>query len=248
MTNYSDLNGKNILITGGTSGIGLKVVETLNELNAEMTILGRNESKILNVKEKLSQIKDYKLCDQTNLDTIESSLSSLTKPFDGVVLSAGIANFLPIKFLKADKTQEIFNVNFFSNIIIIQYLLKKKLLNKNASIVIISSISQYVAETGTSIYSSSKAALSAFARNAALELSPSNIRVNTISPGLVRTELLNDENGLLSKSVMEKNEVNYPLGLGATEDVASAALFLLSNNSKWMTGSDLRMDGGFCLK
>lgn len=248
MAIYSELENKRILITGSTSGIGKKIASDLALQKSNLLLLGRNKEKLDQVSTSLQTTSDLCICDQADLSSIETAMSSITTPLDGVVFCAGVASFLPIKFLKQEKTQEIFNINFFSNVIILQYLIKKKLLRSGSSVVFISSISQYVAETGTSIYSSSKAALSAFARNAALELSPSKIRVNSISPGLVKTELLNDENGLLNEQVLNKNAANYPLGLGLTEDVSSAALFLLSDSSKWMTGSDIKLDGGFCLK
>ena len=237
---YQDLKGKHVLVTGGTSGIGKEITNGLNYQQVDITLLGRDEHKLKDSMNEFLQIKDLCICDQNQIAQIEKSLEKLHRPFDGIVFSAGIANFLPIKFLKQEKSQEIFNVNFFSNVIILQYLIRKKLLNKNASIVFVSSISQHVAEIGTSIYSSSKAALSAFARNAALELASSQIRVNSISPGLVKTNLLNDEKGVLSTNIIDKNAAQYPLGLGRANDVAALCLFLLSKESSWMTGADIR--------
>lgn len=249
MNPYSSLSGKKILITGGTSGIGLKTVELLSEQKAILTLIGRNKDLL----EKLQQtfphsIKEIIVGDLSNLDDLELSLKSISTVFDGVVLSAGVASFLPIKFLKKEKSLEVFNVNFFSNTMILQYLVKNKLLSKNSSIVLISSISQYVAEIGTSIYSASKAALAAFSRNLALELAPQKICVNTISPGLVQTNLLNDKQGILNESQLTKNTSEYPLGLGTPNDVAAMVLFLLNQDSQWITGSDFKMDGGFCLR
>lgn len=247
-TSYSSLSNKKILVTGGTSGIGLKIVESLSDHNAQITLIGRNSEALEKLKTKYPAVKNFIVADLSDISNLETAMSLIDSDFDGVILSAGIANFLPIKFLKKEKTLEIFNVNFFSNTIILQQLAKKKLLNKNSSIVLISSISQSVAEIGTSIYSSSKAALSAFARNAALEFAPQNIRVNTISPGLVQTNLLNDSQGILNENQLSKNAAQYPLGLGTPSDVSSMTLFLISDESRWITGSDFKMDGGFCLK
>lgn len=248
MANYSDIKDRVYLVTGSTSGIGKSITISLAEQGAKLVLLGRNEKKIKSLIDEFSLDAEICVCDLTDIEKIEQSLINLNTRLDGVVLCAGIAGFWPIKFLKYSNALELFNVNFFSNVSIIQTLLKRKLIKNGASIVLISSISQYVAEIGTSIYSASKAALSAYARNAALELSSQKIRVNTISPGLVKTDLLMDENGLINNEVLKKHEDSYPLGLGEVTNVSEAVLFLLSESSSWMTGSDLKMDGGFCLK
>lgn len=242
------LKDKNILITGASSGIGRQIAITASELGARVTIIGRNSEKL---EETLSLLtgnehKKYAidLSDSANLSTLIGE----SLPFDGVVFNAGIVEYLPVKFLNESKISSVFNINFESNVVLSQKLMKKKLLNKGGSLVFVSSISSKLGVPGTAMYTASKAALSAFSKVLASELASQGIRSNSVSPGIIKTAMSDQATDVVSDEEFEKAKSQYPLGYGEPSDVAGLIMYLLSDISKWMTGSDLVIDGGLTLK
>jgi len=187
----------------------------------------------------------YIQADLVNISDIQL-LSENIEPLDGLVLNAGIIEYSPAKLVSSDKLRKIFQVNFESNVLLVQNLLKKKKIKKGSSIVFISSIASILGVKGTSLYSASKAALNSYAKVLANELSPQKIRVNVILPGIVKTELIEREN-ISTLHEMELIENEYPLGFGMPEDITNLTLFLLSDKSKWITGSEIVIDGGHSL-
>jgi NAD(P)-dependent dehydrogenase (short-subunit alcohol dehydrogenase family) len=139
----------------------------------------------------------------------------------------------------------MFQTNYFSQVLFLQMLLKKKLINKGASIVFISSVSSLMGVHGTLLYASSKGAINSAVRVLASELAGQRIRVNAILPGIVRTDMLSGTN--IDEDSFTKQEEQYPLGLGTPEDVGHAVLFHLSDASRWLTGQCMILDGGMTL-
>jgi NAD(P)-dependent dehydrogenase (short-subunit alcohol dehydrogenase family) len=245
-----ELKEKKILITGASSGIGRQISIMASMLGAEVTIIGRSEEKL---KETLSLLNPgqnhrYKIVDLSDYSAIENFVNSCPYSFNGLVFNAGVVEYLPIKFLNEDKINSVFSTNFYSNVILIQKLLKKKSIAKGGSLVFISSISSKLGVPATAMYSASKASLSAFARVLASELAPQKIRVNSVSPGIILTPMTNSVGAAITEEEMQKASYYYPLGYGETEDVAGLVMYLLSDISKWMTGSDITIDGGYNLK
>lgn len=242
------LNDKSILVTGASSGIGKQIAITASELGATVTLVGRDLQKLKQTLALMSgkkhKLYSFDLSIPSNIDQliIEST------PYDGVVFNAGIASYLPVKFLNEDKINDIFKINFESNVLLTQKLLKKKLINKKGSLVFISSISSKLGVPGTAVYSASKAALCSFAKVLASELAVQGIRSNSICPGIVKTEMTGLAIDIISESEVIKAASEYPLGYGEPNDVAGLVMYLLSDISKWMTGSELIIDGGFTLK
>ena len=242
------LAGKNILISGASSGIGKQIAldVSLNRGNSFLT--GRDAFRLNEVVESISDMDGTAssfiadLRNEIELDNLVNSLPSLS----GIVLNAGIVDYTPIKYLSKEKVFDILSVNFVSNVLLINKLLESRKIQQSASIVFISSISAHLGVPGTSIYSASKAALTAFAKVLASELSNRKIRVNIISPGLVSTNLTNK---ILDVKNSNEDEIrNYPLGLGTTNNISDHVLHLLSDKSQWMTGTDIIIDGGYTLK
>ena len=163
---------------------------------------------------------------------------------DGVVLCAGKAMTLPFQFNTNEKVKDIFEVNFFAQVNLLRLLYKKKLVKKEGSIVIISSIAgNYDISIGHSAYGASKAAINSVMKYCAKEFAARKIRVNSICPGMVETPLIH--RGTVSAEQLEKDKANYLLKrYGQPEDIAYAAIYLLSNASSWVTGQDLKVDGG----
>jgi NAD(P)-dependent dehydrogenase (short-subunit alcohol dehydrogenase family) len=242
------LTGKNILITGASSGIGRQVAITASELGASVTLIGRN---ILKLKETISLMTGlnhiYYSVDLSNLENLEELLSN-KMAFDGVVFNAGILEYLPIKFLNPQKIENVFKINFESNVLLSQKLIKNKMIKKKGSLVFVSSISSKLGVPGTSIYSASKAALTTFSKVLASELASQGIRSNSVCPGIIKTPMSEMANEISSTESFTKAESEYPLGYGEPNDVAGLIIYLLSDISKWMTGSEIIIDGGFTLK
>lgn len=239
------LVGKHILVTGASSGMGRVFCQMIAKEGATISLLARNEERL---KETLSMMNgdghQYYVCDLTEEEQIKATIAQL-RPLDGVVFCAGINDYVPLKFVKQEKLEKIFQTNFFSQVILTQMLVKKKMVNKNASLVYISSLSSVLGVGGTLLYASSKAALNSAVRVIASELAPQGVRANAICPGIVRTEMLSGTN--IDEEVFTKQEADYPLGLGTPEDVGHAVLYHLSDGSRWLTGNCMILDGGYSL-
>ncbi len=240
---------KNILITGATSGIGLGLAKKLNEDKFNLFITGRNEEKLNEIEQLLKNSNlNFKkaissdLCKIDNIDNLVNEVDIL----DGIVLNAGVIDYTPVKLVSEKKILDLFNLNVFSNFFIIQKLLQHKKIRKGASIVFVSSIASKTGVPGTSIYASTKGALNSYAKVLASELSIQKIRVNVISPGIVKTNLISNTN-LTSHIQMDILEKKYPFGLGEISDIVNLIDFLLSDKSKWITGSNIDIEGGYLL-
>lgn len=239
------LNQKQILITGASSGIGRAVAIGADKSNASCILHGRDIDRL---RQTAAMLENKSTMLQYNLDVmseIESMLEELPV-LSGAVMNAGIIDYMPVKNLSYERLLKVFNTNVFSSILLIKGLLKKKKLAPGASIVFISSISAKLGTPATAAYAASKGAVNSFAKVLANEVAAQKIRVNTICPGLIKTEGLN-QNASLSAEMLEQLEKQYPLGLGAPEDVAALTIFLLSDHARWITGTTVDIDGGFTL-
>ena len=232
-----------MLVTGASSGIGRATAIECSKLGAKVVITARHEERL---KETLSALEgdghQLILCEMTSDDDL-TNLVETVPVLDGLVCNAGINKLVPIRQLKAEDLSHIFEVNTFSSIILLQKLMKKKKLAEDASVVYTSSISGIgAAAVGESMYIASKGALSAFVKAAALECSKKGIRVNAVCPGMVKTEMSDAYD--LNEGDNEDLK-NYPLGRYANPvDIAWAIIYLLSNASSWVTGTNLVIDGG----
>jgi len=242
------LEGKTILVTGASSGIGRAIAITCAEAGAVLVISGRNTERL---SETLHNLKGegHSMCiaDLTN-ETELASLVNFVPKLDGFVSNAGIANPLMLQFVESTDIELILNTNAISVINLTRLLLQEKKLKKEASVVFTSSINgNRCAYIGSTLYAASKAMLTGFMKAAALELAPKGIRVNSIEPGMIETELLKDGN--ISREELDKDKLKYPLKrYGKPEEVAWAAVYLLSDATRWMTGSSLVLDGGYTLQ
>lgn len=243
---------KRILVTGATSGIGKSTAMMLGSLGAKIMGTGRNVDRMAQLSEKLGSSCIDVFCGDLNLSTKRSELvAKITKPMDGLVFNAGIMKTLPTKFYSEQSFDEIIGTNLRSPVLLLSELLKQKKLSNGASIVFVTSVASVVANVGNGLYSASKGGLESILRVFALELSKSSlkIRVNGVSPAMVKTELWSSENSAVSLSQMVEDEkIRYPLGYGTVDDVAAGITFLLSDASRWMTGSILTMDGGYTIQ
>jgi len=246
------LSDKHILITGGSSGIGRETSILCNNLGAKISIVGRNEIELNNTISKLNPMfkSQYFTFDVSNFENIENLIQAAVQSFgkiDGFVHSAGVELTKPLKMLSPKNLQDAFNINVFSAFEFSKIVSKTNNYNQPCSFVFISSIVALLGQSGKIGYSASKGALVSGARSMAMELQSKGIRVNCILPGLVETEM--------SKKIMDnigeeaKNNVlkSHPLGFGQPIDIAQSIAFLLSDWSRWITGTSLIVDGGFSI-
>jgi NAD(P)-dependent dehydrogenase (short-subunit alcohol dehydrogenase family) len=242
-----DLSGKHVLITGASSGIGRSIAVLSASLGATLTLIGRNEKRLNETLSFLSREGHKAICcDLTYSDSVNDMVDSLPL-LDGIVYCAGIQETCLTKNVDNQVFDKLMDTNFRSTVLLNSQILKNKKLKKNSSVVFISSVAAMrCAEIGNAIYSSTKAAISSFARVLALELASRHIRVNIVSPGMVHTPLLDQFD--MTAEQFRQDEQKYPLGYGNPEDVANTVVFLLSNATKWMTGSDIVLDGGLTLR
>lgn len=248
MANPFSLEGKTILITGAASGIGRATAKECANIGASLVLFDLNEAGLASVKADIGDESIVTMAlNLTDYDALCNAVSQLPK-LDGVFSNAGIVLSLMAKFSKKEDMEKIFNVNTFSHINLIQQLIAQKKLNKGASIVFTSSMSGvYAGLVGGSLYGSTKGAIAGYAKALAIELAPRGIRVNTIHPGMIETPLT--KGTALSQDVLDEDAKNYPLGrYGKPEEVAYAVIYLLSDATVWMTGSQLLLDGGYSVK
>lgn len=250
MFNPFTLEDKTILVTGASSGIGRGIAITCAKMGARIVINGRNKERLQETFELLEgdghQQVIADISTQKGIDTIVAGVPLL----NGFVNSAGIPQICPVKNITRDSLLEIINTNTVGPILLTSTLLKKKKIQKKSSIIYIASMSGVcIANTGEASYGTTKAALAGFIKTAAYELAGQGIRVNTICPGLVPTEILTLSNSIFSEEQLKETMYSrYPLKrVGTTDDIANAVVYLLSDASSWVTGQNLIVDGGYTL-
>lgn len=243
------LEGKKILITGASSGIGEGIAIETAKQGAHLIIVARSTEKLEATHAKLQKNSldhQIKSCDVSAIEDLDSLVASI-EPLDGLVLNAGAVKLAPIAFINDEVIDDLFEINIKSSIRLLQRLVRAKKLKKGASVVFISSIATQKATIGNAVYNATKGAVNTLVKSVALEMASKQIRTNAILPGFVPTKILS--NGAVSAEDLEAHKKNYPLGrYGTPEEIAYLAIYLLSDASQWMTGSLINLDGGFSLK
>ena len=239
------------MITGASSGIGESCAIKCDKHGANLLLLGRNEKRLNNTLKKLSNKNHRSLSvDLTNFESLVKILDVFLEDInqiDGVINSAGITATIPFKIFRTIQLEEILKINVTASFYLTKLLLPK--FNKQGgSIVFISSIMANFGEKAKSMYSMSKGAVSAGARSLSVEYSSRNIRVNTIAPGIVNTPMTNNSTYKQNNELYAKTLEKYPLGFGEPSDIANACVFLISDAAKWITGTEIVIDGGYSAK
>lgn len=233
------------LITGAASGIGKEVVKLLLKSSNRVLAVDKDNDKLnLLINELNSGWLDVIQGDITLSETRDQILAYNQK-FDGVVNCAGIIKLIPFRFIREENLTYLDRNNYEAPIILNSSLLKKGKVKQGGSIVFLSSIMSIISTQTNAVYTGTKAALAAVTKTIALEVAPMNIRVNSVSPGFVNTPMLDY---IKLQTDIRVAEANHPLGFGEPEDVANAILFLLSKAARWITGTNLIIDGGYCAK
>ncbi len=247
MNNPYTLEGKRILVTGASSGIGQATSIQCSKMGAQVIVTGRNAERLQKTYEQLEGDNNLlfvgDLTDSTKLEQLVQKCDGL----DGIVLCAGQVITAPFSFNTREKYNDIFEVNFFSPVELLRLLVKKKKINKEASVVFVSSIGGVTAFSfGNSAYGATKAAINSTMKTCAVELAIKKIRVNSVNPGMVNTPLI--FGGGLTNEQYELDKQKYPLKrYGEPNDIAFGIIYLLSDASSWVTGHSLIIDGGFSI-
>lgn len=241
--NPFSLEGKNILVTGASSGIGRGIAVACSKMGATVVINGRNKERLYETLSLMEGENHFvTVGDLTDTNSLFAMVETLPK-LDGVVHCAGIGQRIPCKDLQVENVNQVMNVNFLAPVMLQAELLRQKKINKGSSIVFVASIASWSPSFGNSVYSASKGAIISYANCLALELSPRKIRVNCISPAMVWTDLILADG--IDEEQLKEDEQKYPLKrYGQPDDIANLAVYMLSDASTWMTGSNVKISGG----
>lgn len=250
MNNPMSLEGKRILITGASSGIGAVCAQVAAELGACVVLVARRRDKLEEVRNTLVEPARHTVlvCDLANRAAVGPMVERACEggKLDGVVYAAGVGPMMPVGFLTEEHIRSVFDTNYFGFLELMKHCSKAKVRNAGFSVVAVSSVSAVAGWGGIGVYCGSKGALSSSVRAFAIELAAKKIRVNAVCPSNIKTPMfetvvhdLNDDESL--KRIIAKQ----PLGLGEPRQVANAVAFLLSDAASFITGVNLPVDGGY---
>lgn len=251
MFNPFTLEGKTILITGASSGIGRQCAIDCSKMGAKVVLVARSQERL---EETVSLMEgeghraySYDLEQLTGIKDLIAQIVAENGKLDGLIHAAGIEKTAPVKLLSSEDYDSVYKTNCLSAFEIVKNLGLKQI-NAEASIVFIASISGVIARTGLAAYSASKGALISASKVMALEFAKRKIRVNTVSPGTILTPMMEKALNEMPEEDRAKRVEGFPLGLGQTTDISNACVYLLSDASKWVTGQNLIVDGGYTAK
>jgi NAD(P)-dependent dehydrogenase (short-subunit alcohol dehydrogenase family) len=249
--NPFSLEGKSILITGASSGIGAQCAIDCSKMGAKVILIARNEERLKSVLSQcVGEIHAYYLADMAEIvdkgakPLLEQIVSEHGK-LDGFIHSAGIQKTAPLKLLSMKDYEEVIKVNTLSAFEMLKYLSNIKYMNAGGHIVLIASITGVIGRSGLAAYSASKGALISAVRSIALELAQRGICINCVSPGTILTPLMQAYLDTLDENKKMQRVDGFPLGLGKTTDISNACIYLLSDASRWVTGQNFVIDGGY---
>ncbi|HEX8269202.1 MAG TPA: SDR family oxidoreductase [Flavobacterium sp.] len=242
---------KNYLITGATSGLGNAASRALLESGAKVLGIGRDKSKISDFIQAYPDNFVFLELDLSSEFSIEPSISEFVNnngKFHGYVNCAGKEETMPVTMYTPQLLKSIFDVNFNAPFEILRLLSKKKFSEESASFVLIASVMSQLGQPAKTGYCSSKAALLGLVKSAALELASRKIRVNAISPGVVDTPMTQKLFSQIEEQNVNRIVGMHPLGIGSIDDITPLILFLLSADSRWITGQNIMIDGGYSIQ
>ena len=243
MTDSFSLEGKTILVTGASSGIGRQACMSIAERGGTIVATGRDRER-LEATLHMLEGKGHRGI-EADLTQIPAAFGDELPSLHGALHCAGITKQVPFAFLTQKHLSEIHAINYEAPMLLTRTILKSRRIAEGGSIVFVTSIAAFSGLKALSAYSASKAALIAAARVLALEIACRGIRANCIAPGMVETPMARQAEETVSSESMDQHRLLYPLGFGQPQDVANAAVFLLSDASRWITGTTLILDGGY---
>ena len=239
-----DLKGKNIIVTGASGGIGNSIVEKLNQAGANLLVSGTRIEKLDELKNIFENIRTLKF-DISQIDKIEDFVENATKELGGnldcIINNAGVTQDNLAIRMSLDEWQKVININLTATFLINKSVIKKMLKNKSGKIVNITSVVGHTGNLGQANYTASKAGIIAMSKTLAIEYAKKNININCISPGFIKTAMTDKLDDKFKEAIISK----IPSGrLGDPNDIANAVLFLCSNQSDYINGETLHVNGG----
>ena len=247
MYNPFSIEGRTILVTGAASGMGKATALLCARMGATVIAADYNEAGLQTTLAELEGSGHMAFAINLADDSTWTKLLTDTPAIDGFAGCAGVANMNPFPFISQTEMDKVFHVNFYGPVMLVNQLLKAKKLQKGSSVVFVSSVDgPKVVHAGNSVYSAAKNALVGMARNMAIDLAGKKIRVNCVLPGTTDTPLIRTAN--VTEEMLAETAKQFPLKrFGAPEDMANAIVYLLSEGSSFVTGTELVVDGGYCL-
>jgi len=243
MNNPFSLEGKTILVTGASSNIGRQIAVKCSEMGAKVIATARNEERLKETLGKMAgEGHEILQCDLSDAEQIPALVAQMPD-LDGIVMCAAVFRTTPIRNNRRKYTEEMFKTNTFANIDLVQLLLKNRKIKDGGSILFISSVAAYRPYAGNALYSATKGAINSFCQVLAIEQGGRKIRANCVSPGIIQSDM-EVKDWAVSQEELDKEEARFPLGFGHTEDIAYAAVYMMSDASKWVTGTNMIVDGG----
>ncbi|MEA2325860.1 MAG: hypothetical protein QOE68_819 [Thermoanaerobaculia bacterium] len=239
------LAGKVILVTGASSGIGRATCSAVAKAGGTVIATGRDQTRLDATLSILKGSGHRGMAADLTLAAGRAALVGAITSLDGVVHAAGITAQVPFRFISEKHLRDINVINYEAPVLLTQMILKSGVIANGSAIVFISSTAAALGLKALTAYSASKAAVTAAARVLALELAPRGIRCNCIAPAMVETPMASQTESAVSPETMNEHRKLYPLGFGQPGDVASAAVFLLADSGRWITGTTLVLDGGY---
>ena len=240
----SNLENKNIIVTGASGGIGNSIIKKLNEAGANILASGTRIEKLEEIKKNYKNIKILKF-DISQSDKIEEFIENATSELggslDGLVNNAGITQDNLAIRMSLDEWQKVININLTSTFLMSKFAIKKMLKNKSGKIVNITSVVGHTGNIGQANYTASKAGTVAMSKSLAIEYAKKNINVNCISPGFIKTAMTDKIDEKFKEAILSK----IPSArLGEPDDIANAVVFLSSEQSNYINGETLHVNGG----
>jgi NAD(P)-dependent dehydrogenase (short-subunit alcohol dehydrogenase family) len=247
------MQGKVVLVTGASSGIGRETAILLSELHARVVLVGRNAERLQETLGRMSgeghRLEQFDLNDTEAIPDWLRRITKETGPLSGLVHSAGVVHTVPVQMENTARIESLMRINLTSAIMLVKGFRRHGCALRGGGVVLLSSTVGLIGSAGISVYSASKAALIGFTRSAALELAVAGLRMNCVAPGVVETEMAErNRDASLTQEQFESLRHKHPLGLGCARDVAHAIAFLLADTGRWITGSTLVVDGGFSIQ
>jgi NAD(P)-dependent dehydrogenase (short-subunit alcohol dehydrogenase family) len=243
------LAGRRILVAGASSGLGREAAIQVARCGATVTLVGRNEARLAETAASLSGSGHRTVaCDLSNTDAADALVKADVAeggPLHGVFYAAGDSVLAPVRTTKTQHLEQVFGAAMFGAFGVARAVSRKGALADGGSLVFMSSVSASRGRRGMAAYSAAKAGIGGLVRTLALELAPRGIRVNAIAAGAVVTAMHKDFTDVVSEEMVGNYRDLHPLGFGRPEDIGSCVVFLMSDASRWITGQDLPVDGGY---
>lgn len=253
MNNPFSLQGKTILVTGASSGIGRQCAIECSRAGAKVILVARNEERLAETLSMMDGAGHASYAQDLSemgvggggISLLINKIANDCGKVDGFLHAAGIEKTLPLKLITPEDYLTVYRTNTLSAFEFIHHYASRKYFSDGGHIVLISSITSIIGRGGVAAYSASKGAMVSAIRPMALELAKRRICINCVSPGTILTPLMQNFLSTLSEEERQKRISGFPLGLGQPEDVAHICVFLLSDASRWITGQNFVVDGGY---